>query len=61
MTRPASSPGSLPERQEAPYWVRISIFVVLMMTATWLALWAASKSDNRREPQRLTQSYLRGS
>jgi hypothetical protein len=47
MAAPPSS-MAIPERREAPYWVRISIFVIIMMTATWLALWGASKSGDHR-------------
>ena len=48
MTLSGDSRLSDPERKEAPYWVRISLFVLIMMVATWLALWAASKGADHR-------------
>ena len=48
MTVSGVSRLSDPEPREAPYWVRISLFVLIMMVATWLALWAASKGGDRR-------------
>ena len=45
MTLPQVPTIAQSERPERPYWLRVCLFVVIMMTVTWLALWAASKGS----------------